>query len=304
MAEILRALKLSGQCISTDAAYNLDIWFDVSPVRPRNYMVATMLRACHKTFEGFSAMHEELERKALASLALNASRSILPWGWDASAFCSNLFMFANGELPPPFTNLQPQILSIVRDKSRKVPLQKAIHSLLIANSKCDWPSEIRHKVYLLAPDSPCATPFTDDHFGALLESLNVCKRSVKTSYFKSLTNSWSTRSRYQEDSHCCIFGCDESKDNLKHYFHCDSMWTLATAAIPLPIAFLNGTLEDRLSLHSASVVRIRILAACFRAYHALVFEHKQLIEVARLTDNYEELHLLFMQCVRAAWLHE
>jgi hypothetical protein len=82
------------------------------------------------------------------------------------------------------------------------------------------------------------------------------------------------------------------------------MWTLATSAIPLPIAFLGGTPEDRLSLQSASVVRIRILAASYRAYHALVFEHKQRIEVARMTNEYHELYHLFCQLVRTAWTHE
>ena len=32
-------------------------------------------------------------------------------------------------------------------------------------------------------------------------------------------------SRFQESSHCCIFGCSDSKDNLKHYLQCESMWT-------------------------------------------------------------------------------
>ncbi len=163
---------------------------------------------------------------------------------------------------------------------------------------------MKHKVFLLTFPSPRAVSFTDSQFGALLESLNVCKRFVKTSYFKSLTNSWSTRSRYQESGHSCIFGCCDSQDNLKHYMQCESMWTLATAAIPLPIVFLGGTPEDRLSLHTASVVRIRILAAAYRAYHALVFEYKHRIEEARESGEYSDVCVLFHQLVRVAWLHE
>jgi hypothetical protein len=304
LTEVLRALKFSGCCISTDAAYNLEVWFGINPVRPRNYMLACMLRACHKTYVGYTNMHEELERKAFASQVLDASHSLLPWGWDADAFASNLFKCATGELPPPFSNIQPGILSILRDRTRKGSLQKAFHELLNKNSLCYWPKEVIHKIQLLIFPSPRAVLFSDDQFGALVESLNVCKRSVRTSYFKSLSNQWATRSRYQEHSHSCIFGCNDSKDNLKHYLQCECMWTLATSAIPLPIAFLGGTPEERLSLHSASVVRIRILAAAYRAYHVLVFQFKQRLEDARLSDDYLDVCVLFSQLVQIAWRHE
>ena len=79
---------------------------------------------------------------------------------------------------------------------------------------------------------------------------------------------------------------------------------MATAAIPLPTVFVRGTLQERLSLHCASVVRIRILAAVFRAYHALVFEYKQRIEDTRVNEDYTDLFVLFSQLVRVAWRHE
>ena len=63
------------------------------------------------------------------------------------------------------------------------------------------------------------------------------------------------------------------------------MRTLASAAIPLPIVFASDTFVDRLCLHSTSVVRIRMLAAAYRAYHALVLEFQYLIEKARLEDD-------------------
>ena len=123
MTEILRALKLSGNCISTDAAYNLEVWFGVSPIRPCSYMIASMLRACHKTYDGYTGMHEELERKAFACQTLKASHSLLPWGWDADAFASNLHMAANGVIHPRFTILQNGILNIIRERRSKGSLQ-------------------------------------------------------------------------------------------------------------------------------------------------------------------------------------
>ena len=82
------------------------------------------------------------------------------------------------------------------------------------------------------------------------------------------------------------------------------MWTLATCAIPLPTVFVRGALEDRLSLHCSSVVRIRMLAAAYRAYHALVFEFHQRIEDARAEEDYSDICVLFSQLVHSAWRHE
>ena len=91
-----------------------------------------------------------------------------------------------------------------------------------------------------------------------LESLTVCKDVATTAYSKSLVDSWAARGGYQEDSECCISGCYDGKDNLRHYLQCDIIWALATSAIPLPVAFLSGTLGDRNCLHSTSIARIRI----------------------------------------------
>ena len=81
------------------------------------------------------------------------------------------------------------------------------------------------------------------------------------------------------------------------------MWTLATSAIALPIAFLSGTLEERLCLLSTSIVRIRILAAAYRAYHTLIFEYKQMISRASNSKDLDEVYMTFIGLVRTAWLH-
>ena len=166
---------------------------------------------------------------------------------------------------------------------------------------CNRAAEIRHKVNLPSSVPTPNTAFTDFHFSELLESLKVCRNVIKIHIQETIANSWATRSTYQEDSRSCILCCHDSKDNLKHYLQCESIWTLATIAIPS--VGVSGTLEDRLRLHSTPVVRIRILAVAYRAHHALVFEFQHLIENAVLDDDYEPVFMCFMQLVKVAWLH-
>jgi hypothetical protein len=70
LTSILQALKLAGNSMPADAAYNLKVWFGVDPIRPSVYMEASMLRAAFKTFEGYEAMHKILGEMALLNLGL------------------------------------------------------------------------------------------------------------------------------------------------------------------------------------------------------------------------------------------
>ena len=82
------------------------------------------------------------------------------------------------------------------------------------------------------------------------------------------------------------------------------MRTLATCAIPLPTVFVRGTLEDRLSLHCSSVIRIKTVAFAHRAYHALVLEFHQHVEDVRAEEDYSDICVPFSQLVYSAWRHE
>jgi hypothetical protein len=91
LTSILQSLSLAGNSMNTSAAYSLRTFLGVDPVRPSIYMEACMLRAAFKTFDGYVRMHDDLAETALLnSDCNNAVSTIIPPGWDSSAFCTNL----------------------------------------------------------------------------------------------------------------------------------------------------------------------------------------------------------------------
>ena len=84
---------------------------------------------------------------------------------------------------------------------------------------------------------------------------------------KTWVNSWSTSYRYHEDVLLpCLLGCPDKPDDLQHYIHCPHIWDITRIAFPS----LNlASPLDRLCIGTTCTVSLRVLAACFQAYHAL-----------------------------------
>ena len=99
LSAILQALGFAGNSMSCETAYALGEFLGFSPTRPSVYMESCMIRGAYKTFSGCQDMHLQLSVKARESSCLSlAYREMKPPGWDAPAFCSNLFhssQFAN-----------------------------------------------------------------------------------------------------------------------------------------------------------------------------------------------------------------
>ena len=116
--------------------------------------------------------------------------------------------------------------------------------------------------------------------------------------------SWSCTHRYHETTvWACIFGCNDGKDELKHYLTCSPMWTLAVSAASLPTCFLSLSPIDRLWLFTNSVSGMKLLGVVFRGYHALKFGHREVIERCTASQDRAELNSIFSKICRDVWRH-
>ena len=92
LSAILKALGFAGNSMTCETAFSMGALLGFTPTRPSVYMESCMIGSSYKTFTGIQEMHIELAGKATDSSSLHiAYAEIRPPGWDAPAFCSNLF---------------------------------------------------------------------------------------------------------------------------------------------------------------------------------------------------------------------
>ena len=70
---------------------------------------------------------------------------------------------------------------------------------------------------------------------------------------------------HEEVQHCCLLGCTDGRDSLRHYMQCPHMFAIISFLLP-------GTSADplrRLGLIEPSINSFKSVACMFAAYHAL-----------------------------------
>jgi len=308
LSAILTALKLAGNSMNADCAYDLKDWLGLDPIRPSLYMVANMLRAAFRTLVDYAPMHNELRSLAVACLVYaQAFTTIIPPGWDSSAFCSNLFEASQlhskcitGDARAPLSS----ILQDWRNGTGAKSLQKRFYNCLRESCVDGWRALISHKVNNVVIGDGGDFVFGPQHKHELLTVLKKAPASIRTSFFKTIINSWATSHRYQEHVLLpCIFGCVGEKDDLQHYLGCDPMWTCAVTASDLPPGFLSLSPMQRLCIISHDVNALKLLGVVFRGHHSLRLGHRYLIDKCVASQDFTEIILLFTHLCGDAWRH-
>jgi hypothetical protein len=309
LTSILQALSLAGNSMNTNAAYSLKIFLGLESVRPPIYMEACMLRAAFKTFDGYMRMHDDpAETAFLNSDCSNALSTIIPPGWDSSAFCTNLRDASR------FRNLRyahkcvaPLSKSVYEWKAGLggKSLQKKFYTNICNSMLEPWVALINDKLKVLnAVEGLPGNIFTNEHFLEFSRDLKMLPSTMKSCLFKTLINSWYTSHRMHENELLpCIFGCDSEGDNLSHYLSCDPMWTLAASASSLPAVFLSLAPLARLCLLNRSPLGLKLLSVVFRGYHALKMGHRNLVEYCVRSGNFDEIILLALRIFADLWRH-
>ena len=129
-------------------------------------------------------------------------------------------------------------------------------------------------------------------------------QSIRTSFFKTIINSWATSHRLSENVLLpCIFGCRECEDNLKHYLCCDPLWTLATSASGLSSCFLGQSPAERLCLWNKSIYGLQLLRVVYSVYHIVKLGHRELISHCIECNSFEVIHDLAPHIAKETWDH-
>ena len=96
--------------------------------------------------------------------------------------------------------------------------------------------------------------------------LAQCKPFVGMCRLKTFVGGWTTSTRMHETTkRSCLFGCQDSSDELKHYILCSPLWQIACQALEVTDPF---HLEERLCLTNASPIRAQLLSLVFALYHS------------------------------------
>ena len=154
------SLHMCGNSLSFAAAFSLDCLGGPKFTEPVSYLKSCNIKASLQTITGFEWMHHELLRHAVSELPLGRHRYKLaiPKGWDAPAFCTNLYLASTH---PCVSLLQPPIW--------KNSLQAIIYKALVCSEEQsqqawlkltqsrallfrDWP-----KTYLSSLGSSCSS---------------------------------------------------------------------------------------------------------------------------------------------------
>ena len=133
--------------------------------------------------------------------------------------------------------------------------------------------------------------------------LRLLPPSTRLTIIKTLANSWSTSSRFQEGGdHLCVFGCsaccprsplNDCRDSLTHYLVCPIFWSLLEEVSPVP---MPRSCSEKLGIVE-SWFDLRIHAVAHHVYHYVRFS---LGKQASVIHTYKQWGEWRSECVIAA----
>ena len=297
------------------------------------YLESCMARTAPTTLRNFPDQSTDLLKLSLDYSLLSFpcpspsnGRTSRPAGWDSDAYCVNL------------ENMRGRItnLNIGQDLRKSKSLQAKCYDKLFVVGQ-PWIKLITRRLRMLQatmtwslsfsssksspPDSDSssssekwnytlAPPLPPARVRRMVEETGVALRglsdAVMSSFLKTLTNGWSTTSRYKERNKLrCVFGChmnDESaRDPLRHYIVCEPLMTIVASSMTISPALISPNIFVRLCLEEHSHTYFYMLAIAFRVYHGLRNPHDDELIHAAHHSEFEPVHDIAFQCACYHW---
>ena len=166
-------------------------------------------------------------------------------------------------------------------------IQSDFYKRLQSLDKCDWIATVQKKVRAWVPGLSSDWYWSPTECDALRQTLSKSQLRVSTCVLKTIANVWTTSSRMHEDI-ClpCILGCLAS-DSLAHYICCDPLWTIVTSCAGAGTEMLLRPTLGKLCLSGPRLEGARLLTIAFHCYHSLKLGHRQLIDSAITSNDFE-----------------
>jgi len=177
--------------------------------------------------------------------------------------------FPDSDLPAPYKGIQAAMIDIcsVACKCPAIDTELAKKAVITLGE--------RHALSIRM--APC-------WFSDLLRVMNHAPIFLRMCWLKAIAGAWCTTTRMHAPHPLpCIFGCLDSRDELRHYLICPLLWQFARE-------FLNVcepaiSIASRLCLVQPSVEKLRALAFVHSLYHALSKEQHLCVSEGVLNDT-------------------
>ena len=161
-----------------------------------------------------------------------------------------LLSYPTSPLPSKAKSLQSAVLEVLRPAIHCTDLSLAVSKKAAVSLGDEESSRIRLR---------------RDWFFVLLPILESVKIFLRVCWLKTICGGWCTTYRMNENIKWpCIFGCTDSKDELRHYLMCPILWQYASENLG---GVASVFMEGRLCLVDPSKESLRALAFVHSLYH-------------------------------------
>ena len=116
--------------------------------------------------------------------------------------------------------------------------------------------------------------FTPNWYRELHLLLARCNSFTRLCWLKAVSGAWCTSARFAgapSKKHChvlpCVFGCNDSVDEICHYLVCPVLWQLARESLSLSES--SVFVSERLCFCNPSIEKLNLLAFVHSLYHAV-----------------------------------
>ena len=170
-------------------------------------------------------------------------------------------------------------------KNPNYKVQSQAYKLFKTEIKIDWLSLLQRRVCSLSPGYGRTVEVASKFISSkcLQNSLNVTMMVLRT-----ISNSWTTTYRFDETIKLpCVFGCNECKDELKHYLNCNVLWQLV---FEISGGDWLSDIPSRLCISDAGSPKRTALAHLI--YHYIKVGNRQLLPAISETSK----HVILMKC--------
>ena len=103
---------------------------------------------------------------------------------------------------------------------------------------------------------------------------------------KTWANSWATSHRYHETPFFpCLLGCPNSEDSLRHYIHCDIMYSITQDVV---LHEVPASATERLGLVAPNIPNLITVSCMFHAYHSIKYVRERPITNLSFQTNCQQ----------------
>ena len=288
---IHKLLRIPAKCLPRNMCHSISVCTEVDPIPLSSYCSANLIRFAHSEREYLLQLHSDILRISAVSPRQDCTPLVSA---NASDFV-NLFELPRGGLSDPpilatllhalkltgsFSDFREDCLC---DPSRvwlvdypgvcfppafKSFQSAALHALSLQYKVPNLYFEFHRKVKVtLQPFAPFDIP--NFWWEPLYSVLQGESTYIKCCWLKTVCGAWCTSTRLSTfQNRPCIFGCEDSRDELCHYLVCPALWQLALHS--LRISEVSILFLHRICVSEPTHLKLQTLAFCHALYHTCV----------------------------------